>query len=45
VLATLPDTAPALRYIVLPSTSPAHAALDARAKLRRWSVLHDELDR
>lgn len=45
VLPALPASRPPLRYIVLPSTSPAHAALDARAKLRRWSVLRDELDR
>ena len=35
------DPAPdrALEYVVLPSTSPAHAALDYAAKLARWRVL------
>lgn len=28
-----------LRYLLLPSTSPAHAALTATAKVRRWRVL------
>jgi G:T/U-mismatch repair DNA glycosylase len=29
----------ALRFVTLPSTSPAHATLDPAAKLHRWRVL------
>jgi len=43
VLASWPGAPPALRYLVLPSTSPAHASLDRHAKLRRWSVLREAL--
>lgn len=43
VLAHWRGSQPALRYLVLPSTSPAHASLDRRAKLRRWSVLQETL--
>jgi TDG/mug DNA glycosylase family protein len=43
VLDSLPAAAQQLRYLVLPSTSPAYATLDRRAKLRRWSVLREVL--
>jgi double-stranded uracil-DNA glycosylase len=32
---------PALAYLALPSTSPAHAGLDFAAKLARWTALRD----
>jgi double-stranded uracil-DNA glycosylase len=34
---------PALAYLALPSTSPAHAGLDFAAKLARWTALRDVL--
>jgi hypothetical protein len=35
---------PALTYLALPSTSPAHAAIDFSAKLGRWTVLRDVIE-
>ena len=35
---------PALRYLPLPSTSPAHARLGFQEKLARWTVLREVLD-
>jgi hypoxanthine-DNA glycosylase len=35
---------PALAYLSLPSTSPAHARLDLAAKLARWQALRPFLD-
>lgn len=32
---------PELRYVTLPSTSPAHARLDFAAKLAQWQPLYD----
>jgi double-stranded uracil-DNA glycosylase len=34
---------PALAYLALPSTSPAHAGLDFAAKLARWTALRNLL--
>lgn len=34
---------PALDYLALPSTSPAHAGLDFKAKLAHWTALRDAL--
>jgi hypoxanthine-DNA glycosylase len=34
---------PGLRYLALPSTSPAHASLGFAEKLALWSVLRDAL--
>ena len=39
VRGTLPDSATALRYRTLPSTSPAMASLNYEAKLEQWTVL------
>ncbi len=39
VLPTLGAQAPALRYVALPSTSPAHAAQGFEQKLAAWRVL------
>lgn len=39
VLPTLPESCAALPRIQLPSTSPAHAALDFRRKLALWAPL------
>jgi hypoxanthine-DNA glycosylase len=39
VHATLPESLRALPTATLPSTSPAHAALDLQAKLARWRVV------
>jgi double-stranded uracil-DNA glycosylase len=36
---------PAVDYLALPSTSPAHAGLDFSAKFARWSALRDALIR
>jgi double-stranded uracil-DNA glycosylase len=36
---------PAVTYLAMPSTSPAHARLDFTAKLGQWSALRDALDR
>jgi hypoxanthine-DNA glycosylase len=33
----------AVEYLALPSTSPAHAGLDFRAKLAHWTALRDAL--
>jgi double-stranded uracil-DNA glycosylase len=34
---------PALAYLALPSTSPAHAGLDFAGKLARWTALRDAI--
>ena len=34
-----------LGYLALPSTSPAHATIDFSAKLARWTVLREVLER
>jgi len=34
-----------LTYLALPSTSPAHATIDFSAKLARWTVLREVLER
>jgi hypoxanthine-DNA glycosylase len=39
VLPTLDETARAMRTVVLPSTSPAHAGMPYAQKLARWAVL------
>lgn len=39
VLPALPSNAREIRREILPSTSPAHAALNFEAKLERWSVI------
>ena len=44
VLDSLPAAAQQLHYIVLPSTSPAHATLNLPAKLRRWAALRTALE-
>jgi double-stranded uracil-DNA glycosylase len=36
---------PALSYLALPSTSPAHATIDFSAKLGRWTVLREVVER
>lgn len=41
VLPALGSQAPALRYVALPSTSPAHAAQGFEQKLAAWRVLLD----
>jgi hypoxanthine-DNA glycosylase len=33
-----------LTYLALPSTSPAHATIDFRSKLARWTVLREMLE-
>jgi hypoxanthine-DNA glycosylase len=35
---------PALAYLALPSTSPAHAAIDFSVKLGRWTVLREIIE-
>src|SRR5439155_2092174 len=35
---------PGLRYLPLPSTSPAHARLGFQEKLARWTVLREVID-
>ena len=35
---------PALAYLALPSTSPAHARLGFAEKLARWTALRDALE-
>jgi len=39
VLPALAQTPPGLRCVVLPSTSPAHAALPLKRKIAAWAVL------
>ena len=36
---------PALAYLALPSTSPAHARLDFAQKLAQWRALREAIDR
>lgn len=44
VLPTLPASAAELRFLALPSTSPAHASLRLADKLARWRALLDPLE-
>ncbi len=45
VLPTVPSAAAAIRRAILPSTSPAHAAMPPETKLAQWrAVLGDVLD-
>jgi len=45
VLPALESEFPGIRYLRLPSTSPAHAAMPVARKLARWRVLARELSR
>jgi hypoxanthine-DNA glycosylase len=45
VLPTLPDPLRQLRLEVLPSTSPAYAAMSLAQKLERWKIVRREANR
>ena len=43
VLPAIPDRADGLRFVALPSTSPAHAAMTFQDKLQRWRIVGEAL--